>query len=231
MKTAVVLALVLAARVAHADGEAEKLYQEGQAAYDARDYSKAIAAWTESYKLSKLPALVFNLAQAHRLSGHCTRAVEAYQRFLVLDPSSDERPSAEQFLRELEPCPAKYVKIVPDYKPFHYEDPGAGKRRAGIIIGGAGIAAFATGLYFGSRATSLANDVDDACAAGCEWSTELQDKESSGKRAQTIQYVLYAVGAAGVIGGAALYLFNSDKRMVFDTPKGGGALVGLAGRF
>lgn len=237
MRIAAVLALTLVARVAHAEGDAEKLYQEGQAAYDAKQYDQAIAAWDKSYALSKLPALVFNLAQAHRLAGHCEKAVEAYKRFLALDPRSTERPDAEQFLRELEPsCPAKaqptIVKTVPDLG-LRFEDQGKGKRRAGVIVGGTGLAVFVAGLYFGSRASSLATEVEDACAAGCEWTPELADKESSGKSAQTLQYVLYAVGVAGVAGGAALWFIGDGKRRIsVEQPKvGTGAVVGLAGRF
>jgi tetratricopeptide (TPR) repeat protein len=238
MRIAAVLALTLLARVAHADGDAEKLYQEGQTAYDAKQYDEAIAAWDKAYALSKLPGLVFNLAQAHRLAGHCEKAVDAYKRFLTLDPQSAERPDAEQFLKELEPsCPNKPVPqamvktaVFPDLR---FEDRGKGKRRAGLIVGGTGLAVFAAGLYFGSRASSLASEVDDACAMGCEWTPELADKESSGKSAQTLQYVLYAVGAVGVAGGAALYFKgDSQRRIVIEQPKtGSGAVVGLAGRF
>ncbi len=233
-RVAALLAVTLFARVAHADGDAEKLYQEGQAAYDAKRYDDAIAAWDKSYAQSKLPALVFNLAQAHRLAGHCTKAVEAYTRFLSLDPASDERPSAEQFMRELQPCPDAPKRPPERTEPIvtgpHVEDRGGGKRRAGLIVGGAGLAAFATGLYFGSRASSIANEVQDACAMGCEWAT-LEDKDASGRRAATIQYVLVAVGAAGMIGGATLYyLGHSNRHVVVEMPKHG-AVVGVAGTF
>ncbi len=236
MKIAAVLALSLLARVAHADGDAEKLYQEGQVAFDAKQYDAAIAAWDKSYTLSKLPALVFNLAQAHRLGGHCTKAVEAYKRFLSLDPQSSERPDAEQFLKELEPCPApKPIPLVKTavFPDLRFEDRGKGKRRAGLIVGGAGLAVFAAGLYFGSRASSLASEVDEACAMGCEWTPELADKESSGKSAQTLQYVLYAIGVVGVAGGAALYFKgDSQRRITVEQPKTGtGAVVGLVGAF
>src|SRR5512140_395048 len=107
MIRAAIFLVVIAARAAAADvTDAERLYTEGQAAYDAQRYDDAIAAWDKSYALSHLPGLVFNLAQAHRLAGHCTKAVDAYHRFLQLDPKAEERPQAEQFLHELEPCPA-----------------------------------------------------------------------------------------------------------------------------
>lgn len=234
MRIAAGLVVLSLTRVAYADGDAEKLYQEGQTAFDAKQYDQAIAAWDKSYALSKLPALVFNLAQAHRLGGHCTKAVDAYKRFLTLDPTSSERPDAEQFLKELEPCPdaPKPVVVTPPIVERRYEDQGKSKRRMGLIVGGSGVAVFAAGLYFGSRAKSLSNEVDEACAAGCEWTPELADKESSGKSATTIQYVLYAVGAAGIATGAVLWFRgNGARRVVVEKPQGGGGIVGLAGRF
>src|SRR5262249_43069716 len=101
------LAIVaLLAGVAAAEPEAERLYKEGQAAYDAERYDEALAAWERSYELSHLPGLVFNIAQAHRFRGDCGKAVEAYKKFVALDPKSSERPTAEGFIKELSPCPA-----------------------------------------------------------------------------------------------------------------------------
>lgn len=233
-RVAALLSVTLLARVAHAD-DAEKLYNDGQAAYDAKRYDDAIAAWGKAYEASRLPALIFNLAQAHRLAGHCAKAVEAYKKFLSLDPSSDERPSAEQFMRELEPCPAPAPRTVtpPEQKPvIRIEDRGAGRRRAGLIVGGAGLAVFATGLYFGNQASSIANEIETACEMGCEWAP-LADRDATGRRAQTLQYVFYAIGAAGLVGGTSLYLLGRsarETRVIVSTPPGG-ATVGVAGSF
>jgi len=225
MTTAIrAFALIALSRVATADdaGDAERLYNEGQAAYDAKRYDAAIAAWDKSYGLSKLPALVFNLAQAHRLAGHCTQAVEHYQRFIALDPQAEDKPAAEQFVRELSPCPT-----TPIDKPtveYQLVDRGAGKRRAGMIAAGAGVAVFATGLYFGSRASTIANEIEAACAMGCEWS-ELESKDNAGRRDGFLQYPLYAVGAAGIVGGISLYLLGKSKTRVMIEPHGKGAAV------
>jgi tetratricopeptide (TPR) repeat protein len=238
------LALVVMTGVVHADSDAERLYKEGQAAYDDKRYDDAIAAWDKAYALSKLPGLVFNLAQAHRLANHCEKAVDAYKRFLALDPQSDERPSAEQFLKELEPCKKATPKPI-DYNPakpdgvlpsalgsYRIEDRGGGKRTFGLITGGAGIALFATGLYFGNRATSIANEVEEACAMGCEWST-LEDKDASGRSAATLQYVFLGTGAAAIATGTVLYLLGARARetmVMIETPPGG-AVVGVSGHF
>ena len=238
MSRAAVLGIVLLARVARADdtSDAERLYQEGQTAYDDKRYEDAIKAWEQSYAKSKLPALVFNLAQAHRLANHCAEAVEAYKRFLSLDPTSAERPSAEQFLKELEPCPVT-EPVKPIEKPklvetYNIVDRGGGKRTTGLIVGGTGVALFATGVFFGSRATSLANEVKDACAMGCEWAT-VEDKDASGRQAQTLQYVFLGAGAVAIASGALLYFMGHKQRetrvLTWVDATGGGAAV--SGRF
>lgn len=248
MRSLIVVALL--GNVAHAESEAERYYKQGQAAYDDKRYDDAIAAWTRSYELSKLPGLVFNLAQAHRLAAHCEQAVAEYRRFLSLDPASDERPTAEQFLRELEPCKQAVEPPPIDHTPptpppggpvetlqsglgaYRIEDRGAGKRTTGLIVGGAGLAMFATGLYFGNRASTLANEVEAACAMGCEWST-LEDKDASGRQAATLQYVFLGAGAAAMAGGAVLYFLGARARetQVMVTTPPGGAMVGVSGRF
>ncbi|MBA2543304.1 MAG: hypothetical protein H0V17_26920 [Deltaproteobacteria bacterium] len=237
-----VILLVLATRVASAQApDAEQLYKDGQAAYDSKRYDDAIAAWSKSYELSRLPALVFNLAQAHRLAGHCTKAVDSYKKFLSLDPQADEKSAAEQFLRELEPCKQEpkpivvkpRVEILPSgMGSYRIEDRGGGKRTFGVITGAAGIALFATGLYFGNRATSLANEIEAACELGCEWST-LEAKDASGRQAATLQYVFYGVGATAVVGGTVLYLLGArarETRVVIE-PTSGGATASISGRF
>jgi tetratricopeptide (TPR) repeat protein len=222
VRTVAFLLVLVFARHAIADdaSDAERLYNEGQAAYDGKRYDAAIAAWDKSYALSKLPALVFNLAQAHRLAGHCTQAVEHYQRFITLDPQAEDKPAAEQFVRELSPCPVAKPVERPTTE-WQLVDKGAGKRRAGMIAAGAGLVVFATGIYFGSRASTIANEVEAACAMGCEWS-ELESKDAAGRRDAVLQYPLYAIGAAGIIGGVSLYILGKSKTRVMVEPRANG---------
>src|SRR6476646_10342578 len=105
-----VLAVVLALLVplaAHAESEAERFYNEGQRAYEAQRYDDALTAWEKSYALTKLPALLFNIAQAQRLRhqpGDCTKASANYKEFLTSGKKSDQRAMAEEFIAELAPC-------------------------------------------------------------------------------------------------------------------------------
>jgi tetratricopeptide (TPR) repeat protein len=226
----VVVVLALAARVAAADtSEAEQLFQQGQAAYDGKRYADAIAAWDRAYQLSKLPAMLFNIAQAHRLAGHCALAVENYRKFVQLDPAAEDKPAAEQFIRELGTCGATTTPATPVTVP-HTEDRGRGKRIAGISSGTAGVLMLVAGGYFGNVASGNAADIRTACASGCEW-TDIESKDAAGRRAEKLQYVFLGAGAAAVATGVWLYLRGARARDVLVEPQPGGATVKVLGRF
>jgi len=234
----ILLACLASVRIAVAEPEAERLYNEGQAAYDAKHYDDAIAAWEQSYALGKLPALLFNLGQANRLANHCTRAVEAYRKFLAAAPDAADAPTARDLVRELEPCPdtPKPPPKPPPPKPHqveprvpvdqqpHVVDHGRGKRVAGVVTLGAGAALLATGIYFGNHATSLANEVEAACTGGCEWAT-VEDKDAAGRRAAKLQYVFYGAGVGAVAAGAVMYLLGARARSVVVEPRDRGIAV------
>lgn len=217
----VTLVRVAAAQPTGGEGpqEAERLYGEGQAAYDAKHYDEAITKWERSYELSHLPGLVFNLAQAYRLRGSCTKAVETYKKFIGLDPSSAERATAEGWIKDIEPCadrpaPKQAPKII---GPAHDKDVvvtvdrGHGKRVAGVVVGIGSLAVVATGVYFGLQAQSLAGDVKSACTMGCEWAT-LEAKDADGRRAAQLQYIFYGVGAAGLVTSGIVYYLGARAR-------------------
>jgi tetratricopeptide (TPR) repeat protein len=216
----ILLGLVLFARIAAAEPtDAERFYTEGQAAYDDKRYDDAIASWQKAYDLSHLSALVFNLAQAYRLKGDCTKAVETYQRFIKLDPTSPQRGDAEGRLIEIQPCPVEKPVVVeppPQQLPPKIVAPvehgGRGKKIAGYVVGILGVALVGGGAYFGSRAQSLASDVNAACSTGhCEWTSDLASKDSDGRSAEKLQWIGYGVGAAAVITGALLVYLGSRE--------------------
>jgi tetratricopeptide (TPR) repeat protein len=87
---------------AESRNHAKRLFEIGQARYDLGEYDEAIAAFREAYEISSAPALLYNIAQAHRLKGDCPRALQVYRHFVRLDPSSPHRASAEGHVADLE---------------------------------------------------------------------------------------------------------------------------------
>ena len=211
--------------------EAERLYTEGQQAYDSKHYDAALVAWTRSFELSKLPALVFNIAQAHRLRGACGDAVANYRKFIELDPASSERSDAESWIHDLEPCPVVAPKPKP--KPVVVppgESRGRTKQIIGLVVAGAGVAAVATGMYFGNRATTLADEVKAACATGCAFA-DVRSKDAEGRTAENRQYVLLGAGAVAIATGGVLFVLGSRTHAapIAIVPRGDGASVTWTG--
>ncbi len=250
-----ILAMLVVSPVAHAQSEAERLYVQGQQAYDGGRYDDALAAWEKSYALSKLPALLFNIAQAQRLRGKpgdCTKATANYRKFISLAPKATERPTAEGFIAELSPCvDAEARPVVPPPEtvtppPTTTQPPpvapvapvretpsnaGRGKRFAGYATGGAGVVLVLTGVYFGAKARRLGNEVSDECADGCDWNL-VKDKDAEGKSAETTQYVLYGVGVAALAAGGVLWWLGTKEQHAANVavmPTQGGAAISWSG--
>jgi tetratricopeptide (TPR) repeat protein len=257
MRAWIVAIVLFSSTMARAESEAERLYNQGQTAYDDGRYDDALTAWQKSYQLSKLPGLLFNIAQAERLRarpGDCTKAVAHYKQFIQLQPKSSERPTAEGFLAELgscdrdKPVPPPVVTTQPEaVTPPAITAPvqqppqrapeggggGRGKRFAGYAVGGAGIVLAVTGVYFGAKARRLGNEVSDECADGCDWNL-VKDKDAEGKSAETTQYILYGVGAGAlIVGGVLWWMGNSEAKSssVAVTPTSGGAAVSWGGQW
>jgi tetratricopeptide (TPR) repeat protein len=76
-----------------AAAHAKALYVDGKRYYDTGDYSHAIESWKSAYVASAAPMLLFNIAQAYRLSGDCPMALKiyaSYEREAVTISNRDE---------------------------------------------------------------------------------------------------------------------------------------------
>jgi tetratricopeptide (TPR) repeat protein len=80
---------------------AKKLVDEGNAAYNAKDYGKAIALYMRAFSLEPHPRLLFNVGQALRLAGCSDRATSFYERYLALEPNGGESEPARGALAEI----------------------------------------------------------------------------------------------------------------------------------
>src|SRR6187402_3168894 len=93
---AVVALTLLGPRLARADSpeetaRARELYEQGKSRYEAKDYAAAAALFEKSYALHRSPALLFDIAQAHRLTGrgHCAASRRYYRSYLELEPEAE----------------------------------------------------------------------------------------------------------------------------------------------
>ena len=243
-----IIAIVTLEATAIAQPTAEGLYTEGQAAYDHADYAAAVVKWQASYDLSKESALLFNLAQAKRLSGDCVGALATYRRFVAAgaDPTSEQHKLAEDLARELEEtCPEQKPTVIPPPKTIAFppsddrkhssaglDDRKSGRtwKIAGVVTGGAGIVAIAIGLGLGHHGASVGDEITAACATSCDWAA-LRDKDARGRREVAIGKTLDALGIAAVAGGAIFYYLGvrQEAIAVTPTPHDRGAVISWSG--
>ncbi|MFO0578475.1 MAG: hypothetical protein U1A78_31100 [Polyangia bacterium] len=74
---------------------ARELIDSATKRFAAGEYDAAIGDFFAAYQKKSLPALLFNIAQAHRKAGHWDEALTVYERFMKEDPKSPLLPEAE----------------------------------------------------------------------------------------------------------------------------------------
>ncbi|HEY4175819.1 MAG TPA: hypothetical protein VGM90_03270 [Kofleriaceae bacterium] len=212
MRIAIVVAVLAAfCGKSWAAPTAETLYSEGQAAYERTDYAIAIERWQESYRLSKQPALLYNVAQAYRMAGDCVHALSSYRQFTAADPRSERRPLADEFARELEAQCGQSSLEVAEPRGLGNDSHSASRLKvAGFATAGAGAAFVITGLLIGRHASTLGDEVTRACAQSCDWA-EQGSKDSTGRHYATVGYTLDALGVTAIAAGAVMY-YVGDRR-------------------
>ena len=245
------LVLVLAGAAAHAQpapapdpdpvAQAKQRYGDGKRFYDIGDYAQAIASWKHAYVLSNAPMLLFNIAQAYRLSGDCKKALEMYANYERVDPNPPNREDLEQAKTrcDREPTranppdgtppgatptvatpaatptaatpPAATPVVVPAPAPTVEDDDGRSLRIAGIAIGGTGIALALGSLYFVHEASSEASYVTHHTGL---WTQADQAHEDSGKQAQSLAVTTAIAAPLALAAGAYLYYRGSHRSHV-----------------
>ncbi|HEV3190174.1 MAG TPA: hypothetical protein VGY54_06730 [Polyangiaceae bacterium] len=92
------------------------------------------------------------------------------------------------------------------------QDPGAGRRTLGLVIGGVGVAGIAVGSVFGLLASSSASSSKNAGCPNCTQAqyTQATSDYNSASDDATISTVAFIVGGAAVGAGAILF-FTAPK--------------------
>ena len=98
--------------------QARDHYKKGLAAYNLGQYSEAAAEFEAAYRLFLDPALLFNIAQAHRMNGEMEKALGGYRAFLrTAPPGTRNRAQAEKWEQELEREVARAKAAAPATPP------------------------------------------------------------------------------------------------------------------
>jgi tetratricopeptide (TPR) repeat protein len=212
------------------EAEARRLYALGKVEYAQGRFVEASELFGRAYALSGAPGLLFNMAQAHRLSGsaHCPEALSLYRSYLSALPAADNRREVEEFIAQLEPCPAAPAPVpapAPASKsPPHAEPLPAPPRSerapriAPIVLTTAGAVLLAAGgaLYARVAVKHAEAERECPCYPGTldRW-----------KRLTVVSYVALGSGGALLASGVSWWLFAAPD------PQAPGATLGATGRF
>ncbi len=107
---ALVLLVGLTATAAPPDpkaAQAKELYESGLAHFNLQEYKQAIDDFSACYRVKPNPTLLYNIAQANRLSDNLERALYFYQTYLRSVPNAPNRAEVEQRIASLE----KLIKV------------------------------------------------------------------------------------------------------------------------
>jgi tetratricopeptide (TPR) repeat protein len=209
--------------------EAQALYDQGLARYQAKDYAAAIRAFEQGFTLEPRREFLFANAQARRLAGDCRGAVPLYQRFLEMSPPEVQASAthialsrcAQQMATEKPPEAAKPVEPArpvepPPPPPAPWTSDRVG---AGLMIAGA------AGLVFGGAflaASFAAQPADDGVAT---WE-DFDRQAATADRRATIAAVGLAGGGALVAAGVARYAWVRHRARATLTVVPGGLALG-----
>ena len=212
-------------------GEAAALYDEGKRHFDIGEYAQAIASWKQSYLRSSAPLLLFNIAQAYRLSGNCAQANRFYLNYRRVEKHPKNQAELDKAMARCagvepatEPPPAPppsgtaasggaaanhVVAASPPVAPGRTAaEPSAGRswRITGIVTGAAGVAALAAGGLY-ALAANQDSDTVSGSRTGTPYTGDVVSTDSHGRTAATRARDLVGLGAAlAVTGGVVWYI-------------------------
>jgi hypothetical protein len=139
-------------------------------------------------------------------------------------------PAATPQLHDSTPAPLPASTSLPAdslVAPAVSNDGHGTLRTAGFVVGAVGVAALATGVVFNLKSNSLTNDMYPPGRYDA-------DKDSTRKSYETLSWVGYGLGAAGIVAGTTMVVLGWNTKatstaLLVPQPIPGGAAVTLKG--
>jgi tetratricopeptide (TPR) repeat protein len=247
--TACLLSVVLVtthAAAQPADGDSDKAavakqhFDLGLRYFNTQDFAKALVEFRQAYQLDAKPKYLYSLGQAHRKTGDCKSAIDAFTAFLRTNPSEAHaevaRINVERCQNELAEAEAAHkarlaaalaakprierIELVRE--PWYTDRPGMALSIAGVVGLGVG-----GGLFWLSGAR-----LDDAREARSLTATG--EASDAAQRYRTSSVVTLVVSGALLAGGLirlALRPARERRTDVSLAPNAGGAALVIGGSF
>jgi len=232
-------AAVLSAPALAAANPVDDLMKDGSKAYADGRYDDAIAKLQKAYELSPKPEILFALAQAERLGGHCPAAIHHYKQVLErmtdIDTAklvqgnislcehtegADDKPAPAPTPQPAPPPAAAPPKVIVRVEP--HTDTLAVTSAAGgaLALGGA------FGLY-------VASNAERDAAAGAPTLAQNRSDNSTADLERGLSYVAAAAGVGLVAYAVVRWVKHGGESQtaVGVAPAAHGATFSLARRW
>lgn len=223
---------------------ARQIYLNGKSLYDEGSYEEAIVAWEESYRLSRRPDLLFNIASAQERLGLYQEALDTLSMYKVY-ATADEQDILERRVRSLEARLAEGQQDVAMEVPEVVPPPSSKKswssaQTAGVSLVSAGVVITGLGIGFGLDGRSAKGIIEEQCPLidGRYYCTsEYQPTLQRIDRDNAIFVTGVAVGTTAIVAGVVTLAVTARKsqapKITFAPTWSGGDEVGVLtwGRF
>jgi tetratricopeptide (TPR) repeat protein len=206
------LAFAQAAPTANDQEAAKAHFMAGSAYYEQANYSDAVKEFTEAYRLSQRPDLLYNIALAYERLEKWDDAIDALQKYLRDKPDAQDRAIIQTRIDNLEKRrDAAHPQPPLHETPREAEIPRAKHNyAAGGALLGVGLAALAASIGTGASALNLQNQLDSVCKNKvCPASDK--SKADTGQALAISTDVLISVGAAAAVVGVVLLIVESRR--------------------
>ena len=208
--------------------EARQLFREGNEAFGAREYERAVQLFLRSYDAVREPMMLYNIGSAYDRAGDVNEAVTHYDAYLAAIPEASNRPHVESRLTLLR---AQLSRTGAPSGPEAHSEPvatpigdatgvgDASSEESGTpdvalgpwILVGTGAAAVATGVVFGALVLGDRSELDEACVdMRCPLSQA--DAIDSMETKALVADILIGVGIGAAGAGLLWLLLDSDDR-------------------
>jgi tetratricopeptide (TPR) repeat protein len=204
------------------NNEAKKLFDDGAAAYTQGNYEAAIDAWSKAYEISKKPLIFESIANAYERLGEAKKAREYLSKWRDVAPK-DEQDLLDARIKNLDARVIRDEELetarkVEAEKAGRAEEErnrqrapggGGGTSVPGVVLIGVGGAAVAVGVTLDIIAGIRRPAPDTACktvSTGQICKASSRDAISSSNTLALAGDILWIVGAAAAVGGAALVI-------------------------
>jgi hypothetical protein len=224
---------VLCPRPVHAGTDEDPRAVEARRACAAGQVDRGIKLLADYLATTDDVTAVYNMGRCYEQNGVSDKALLQFREYLRKAPELSAADRAEvqahiaQLQREQTPPPARITELAPERLPEpraeDTRDERPALRKAGLSVAAVGVVAIAGGVYFGLHARSLEDRINSAP----RYSPADYD---GGRTSETLQFVMYGVGAAAVIGGVVLYLLGLPRHQLALAPSAAPGMVGAVAR-